>query len=264
MNTYKEINDTEQHHSPTTQFYQAFNDAYRHFNHALFQNSLPECMITVQRGKSYYGYFAPKRWHNTDGNHAHEIAMNTAYFHEQTLIEVLQTLVHEMCHLWQAEFGKPSRNGYHNREWADKMESIGLMPSNTNKEGGKRTGQKMGDYPLIGKPFMHTCIELVQSGFLISWVDRSLIRPPNLPGNAEPIADPTLAILYAPLIDPSKSTPINITSSSSTKHKYTCPCGNNLWGKSGLSIMCMQCNKLFTAENWKSFLKDISPKMLDC
>ena len=32
-----------------------------------------------------------------------------------------------MCHQWQQHFGKPSRNGYHNKQWADKMESVGLI-----------------------------------------------------------------------------------------------------------------------------------------
>ena len=40
--------------------------------------------------------------------------------------ESMGTLVHEMVHFWQQEFGTPSRRGYHNREWADKMEALGL------------------------------------------------------------------------------------------------------------------------------------------
>lgn len=48
-----------------------------------------------------------------------------------------------MCHLWQHHFGKPGRSRYHNKEWADKMRSIGLVPSNTGEEGGKDTGDQM-------------------------------------------------------------------------------------------------------------------------
>ena len=40
-----------------------------------------------------------------------------------------------MTHLEQAHFGKPSRNGYHNKEWADLMERVGLMPSDTGAPG---------------------------------------------------------------------------------------------------------------------------------
>ena len=40
-------------------------------------------------------------------------------------------------------FGKPSRGGYHNKEWAEKMKEVGLIPSNTGLPGGKQTGQRM-------------------------------------------------------------------------------------------------------------------------
>lgn len=50
-----------------------------------------------------------------------------------------------MTHLWQYHFGKPGRRGYHNKEWANKMESIGLMPSSTGQPGGDKTGDKMAE-----------------------------------------------------------------------------------------------------------------------
>jgi hypothetical protein len=56
-------------------------------------------------------------------------------------------------HLEQAHFGSPSRSGYHNREWAQLMERIGLMPSDTGAPGGKRTGQRMTHYVVSDGPF---------------------------------------------------------------------------------------------------------------
>ena len=35
-------------------------------------------------------------------------------------------LVHEMVHLWHHHEGKPSRSGYHNTDWADKMATVGV------------------------------------------------------------------------------------------------------------------------------------------
>lgn len=52
----------------------------------------------------------------------------------------MQTIVHEMVHLWQYEFGKPSHRTYHNKE-ADKM-AIGLMPSNTDLGGKTQSRQQ--------------------------------------------------------------------------------------------------------------------------
>ena len=84
----------------------------------------------------------------------------------------MQTLVHEMVHLWQAHFGKPGRGRYHNGQWADKMEAIGLMPSSTGKPGGQRTGDCMADYAIEGGRFLQACAALVTADFRISWYDR--------------------------------------------------------------------------------------------
>ncbi len=57
---------------------------------------------------------------------------------------MLATLAHEMVHLWQHHFGKPGRGRYHNKEWAEKMKSIGLQPTTTGKDDGAETGDVMG------------------------------------------------------------------------------------------------------------------------
>ena len=59
------------------------------------------------------------------------------------MAQTYRTLVHEMVHLEQQHFGEPSRNGYHNRQWAEWMQRIGLHPSDTGAVGGKRTGQRV-------------------------------------------------------------------------------------------------------------------------
>jgi hypothetical protein len=81
----------------------------------------------------------------------------------------LSTLVHEMCHSWQQHFGKPSRTGYHNRQWAAKMIEVGLMPSDTGAEGGKPTGQHMTHYIIDGGAFECAADELLATGFRLNW-----------------------------------------------------------------------------------------------
>lgn len=133
--------------SPTAQAYAELQAAFDHYNRELFGGELPPCLITMQREKRTYGYFSSERFvHRHDRSKTDEIAINPSYFAVVPLLEVLQTLVHEMVHAWQFHFGKPGRRGYHNKEWADKMEAIGLMPSSTGKPGGARTGEKMADY----------------------------------------------------------------------------------------------------------------------
>jgi hypothetical protein len=51
-----------------------------------------------------------------------------------------------MVHQWEQDFGTPPRKCYHTKAWANKMEEIGLIPSDTGEPGGKRTGQRVSHY----------------------------------------------------------------------------------------------------------------------
>ena len=146
--------------------------AYDVFNRELFQGTLPTCMLTLQREKTSVGYFSAARFGNRLGQHTDEIALNPTYFSVVTILETLQTLVHEMVHLWQHHFGEPGRGRYHNGEWAKKMEAIGLMPSDTGQPGGKRVGDQMSDYAIEGGEFLRVARMLLTEEFTLSWHDR--------------------------------------------------------------------------------------------
>ena len=152
--------------TPTEEAYTELQQAYDFFNIHLFAAQLLPCLITMQRRNHSYGYFCGSRWANHTGTIRDEIAMNPAHFVTRSIADVLSTLVHEMVHLWQHHYGKPSRSGYHNTEWADKMESVGLIPSDSGQPGGKRTGQHMTHYIHNQGRFANTCEKLRQSGFL--------------------------------------------------------------------------------------------------
>ncbi|KIF91507.1 hypothetical protein NX88_11595, partial [Neisseria meningitidis] len=62
--------------NPTEELYKAFTKAYNFFNEELFKGELSPCMVTVARGKPYYGCFMPKRWKDNNGQLVHEISMN--------------------------------------------------------------------------------------------------------------------------------------------------------------------------------------------
>lgn len=134
--------------NPTDETYKTLNLAYDFFNKELFGGKLPSCLITMQRKSKARGYFCPDRFESRKESkfHVHEIALNPKFFNDRTDLDILSTLVHEMCHVWQQEFGSPSRNNYHNKEWAIKMDEVGLTPSNTGEEDGRRTGQSMSHY----------------------------------------------------------------------------------------------------------------------
>ncbi len=167
--------------SPTQQAYSELENAYLHFNDRLFNGELPHCLMVLQRRVKTMGYVSINRWINRDGAKVHELAINPEYFLGSSIEEVFQTMVHEQCHVWQHTFGNPGRRGYHNREWSKKMESIGLIPSNTGWPGGKRTGEEMDDFILSGGAFHQAAKELLADGFWLTWVDRmtanTTVRP---------------------------------------------------------------------------------------
>lgn len=63
--------------------YEALQMAYDFFNAELFNGSLPNVLVTLQRKARTRGYFAPERF-----------------------------TVHEMTHVWQQVYGESTR-GYH-------------------------------------------------------------------------------------------------------------------------------------------------------
>lgn len=124
-----------------------FQEAFDFFNEQLFRNRLPQVIITTQRHRGAYGFFCPKsyiqRSFDEDGDmlvpeyQVHEISIMPDNMYGRPDREVLSTLVHEMCHLQQQEQGKPSRNGYHNKQWGDYMRTVGLEPSSYGKNDSR-------------------------------------------------------------------------------------------------------------------------------
>lgn len=198
---------------PTAAQYTAMNEAYHFFNDCLFGAELPECLITLQRKASTYGFFAGGRFGSADGETVtDEIALNPTHFRERLAQDVLSTLVHEMAHLWQHHYGRPSRLGYHNTEWAAKMQAIGLIPSDTGQPGGKTTGQRMTHYIDENGRFSQYCRELLGEGFVIPFVD-----------------------LWGETAKSGKT---------KNKSKFTCgACGAAAWGKPDLRIICGECEE---------------------
>lgn len=165
-------NEMKEEKTPTLDSYEAILQAYDFFNQALFSGQLPKVIITYHRQRRVMGYASIARWVNSKREFVDELAVNPEYFAQYPLVEICQTLCHEMVHIWQAHFGKPGRRGYHNKEWAKKMKSIGLMPSSTSKPGGSETGENMMDYILVDGPFLKVCQKLIKKKFKIPWVDR--------------------------------------------------------------------------------------------
>ena len=245
--------------TPTTELYQSLERIFDFFNQELFDSQLPKLLFTVQRKARTMGYFAPDRWVSTSGDQCHELAYNPLYVTDKSIVEVLQTLVHELVHCWQHCHGSPSRSGYHNVEWANKMESIGLMPSSTGKPGGKRTGQHMSDYLIANGRFINACQKLIKDkGVGLPWFDR-FAQPTS---GAEKITrsflseagineNDVIEALTAPFVEPAEpsgtapaeESQAPVAKPSNRKIKYSCnQCGVNAWGKPDLKLKCGECD----------------------
>lgn len=144
---------------------------------------------------------------------ADEIALNPEHFGTRSIEDVLSTLVHEMVHLWQHHFGKPGRRRYHNKQWAEKMEAVGLGPSDTGKPGGNRTGESMTHFIIKDGAYAQVAAKLLTGGFEFSWVDRA------------------------------GGTGRRKTKKKVFRVKYSCPkCGVNAWAKPEVKLVCGVCN----------------------
>lgn len=258
---------------PTPQVYEALQHVYDTFNDKLFDGKLDNSLITLQRKANTFGYMSYNRFISIDDKNqfAHELALNPEFFGVKPLIELFQTICHEMVHLYQVSFGKPSQKGYHNQEFATMMKERGLRASSTGRPGGKETGQHMADYPIPGGKFLEVSNDLFNDGIIVAWYDRYMPKRTSIHSMLEDqqiATDLTQGISESLLIIPHLPTEIDLNSgldnnplgapepviqfinrplkSPKSKYKFTCPkCKNNLWGKESLNVVCADCSVSF-------------------
>lgn len=205
-----------------TNTYASLQEVYDVFNTELFDDTLPPCLITMQRHKGAFGYFSGNRFANVADvdDVTDEIALNPMYFATRTPEQILSTLVHEMVHLWQQHHGTPSRTSYHNKEWAAKMHEVGLTPTDTGAPGGKETGQKMTHIITADGRFAHACARVIAEHPALLYSDRA-----------------------------SDDDSQKARKKSASKSKYTCSgCGLNAWAKPEAALWCGTCQQPMTAE----------------
>ncbi len=130
---------------------------------------------------------------------------------------LMNTLVHEMVHAWQEDNGKPTRGGYHNKEWAAKALDVGLEPKVYDKSGklipDRITGQRVDTVTIPDGPFEKALIEMPEDTML-PWLANELY------------------------LDEEKE-----KKTAGNRSKYTCPgCGTNAWAKPGCKLICGECH----------------------
>lgn len=198
--------------------YHRFDEAIKYFNDKLFEGKLPDILLTLNRKSRTYGYHHFEKFQGReDKKRVSEISLNPDGFEGRSDEEILSTLVHELTHHWQWSFGEPSRPGYHDREWASKMDEIGLCPTSTGEIGGRRTGQRMTHVILEGGKFEIACKAFLLKGsalYLNSVVEPKIEKERN-----------------------------------KTREKFCCPqCHQQAWAKKTAKLACGNCMKLMVIE----------------
>lgn len=192
--------------------YDSLHKAFDYFNKHLFGDKLPGVILVVHRKRNAHGYFWAEQWAKKDGEEKlPEIALNPETMGRSEK-EVLSTLVHEMVHHQQQVFGTPPKSAYHNKEWADMMDAVGLQPTTDGTKDGKRTGRNCTHLIVKSGAFDTACGKLLKTkGFDMSW----FVRPA-----------------------------ISLKKRDLSKVKHTCPgCGLKVWGKLGISVTCSSCEE---------------------
>lgn len=266
---------------PTGDTYGDLMRAFDHFNATLFEGKLSPCLITLRASGRTLGYFSANRFVRPDGRLTHEIAMNCDQFGASTIENSLSTLVHEMVHQLQFEKGTAGRKAYHNQDFADSMQRIGLPTSNTGRPGGKIVGEQMSHYIDPEGLFLAECRKLIDSGFRARWADRFATRTvyEYFPGDPAPAAgegegtkaegkpspsagsyqggEPSLLAKNPELFTAPKP-------KDPSKTKFQCPeCRVSAWGRSSLKILCIPCGLQMTLVEQLPTPKHSRPTALD-
>ncbi len=222
---------------PTVEVHNQFEEAFDYANLKLFYTQfgvhLPHVIFSTPRSVRFMGYFIRNLWNKETetSTKASEIALNPLFFNDP--LETCKTLVHEMMHLAQAEhweiFGKPGKNGFHNKSFAQAMIKIGLMPSSTGLEGGAMTGVRMSEYIIPGGPFDIAFKEYLSKNDKFVWSIHL-----NASSAADAQSEGNSSIHDTDTIRDRKRR---------SKTKYTCSvCELSAWAKPAVHLVCGKCS----------------------
>ena len=115
------------------------------------------------------------------------------------------------------------------------MESVGLIPSDTGKPEGKKTGQKMTHYIEEGGRYEKAFNRMPKKHLLTFTSLEGDIMKALIEGSPSAKGESGSSSRKSKLRPPSRK-----------KTKYTCPsCKSNVWGKPSLNIQCLDCGDIF-------------------
>jgi len=97
------------------------------FQDRFFEHKIPKALLSFEHLD--FRILAAYTLRRNPQGLLYEITFNTQHLY-RPLWETLETLMHEYAHLWQQNLGEhPVNRNYHNQEFVNKCESLGLHPS---------------------------------------------------------------------------------------------------------------------------------------
>ena len=191
---------------------------YNTINGDLFNGSLPTPIITVQSSKGAYGHCSRSKVWKCRDNEQYELNIGAETMND-CIEEILDTLLHEMIHLYCRENGiqEVSRGGtYHNKKFKELAEQKLLVVFHTDKSGWNTIGRgndKLTEYALSK-----------------DWSEIKIGR-----------CDMTFTS-GTPTINMQTGEVIGFTRAPSSTRKYQCPkCKNSVRATKVVNIGCLDC-----------------------
>lgn len=153
---------------------------------------------------------------------------------DRSIGEIVSTVCHELCHVYEHAYIHIPRGGYHDKQWAELMRDCGLEPKylNSSKTAVTHTIIKDGAF----EKFIAEFTEKHGADFfnIVSYSTEVMKRTRKELGIEDDEDDDT------PRPDNADKP---IKKYNRNKIKYVCAgCGLKVWGKSGLSIRCNECD----------------------
>lgn len=161
------------------------------------------------------------------------------YYLDRTVAEVLSTICHELCHIYENAFIHIARGGYHDKHWANLMRDCGLEPKyiNRSKTAVSHEIIKDGVFDTFVSEFVE---ENGADFFTVCEYSQNLdLKVRGELGLSDGESD-------EPKPDNADKP---VKKYNRNKVKYVCDgCGVKVWGKAGLNLTCGDCNTSFSQE----------------
>lgn len=190
---------------------------FRILNNRFFNDILEEPIINIVSMEQHNatGSVTPYFFKNKATNKSiHLLKLNINQFNRSDE-EMILSLLHEMMHLWQIDYGTISdSSSYHNKEYAARLEEVGLKA--VNIVNGSRTGynittqiKRNGEYD-----------NFIKSRYYNKYIKNNYFN-----------------------ITKDTTREIKKNNVNKKKTSYSCPtCSNKSWGKPGMEQVCGKCN----------------------